>query len=68
MRSGSKDFSLIEANVMFTLERVLNNCRFVNSIVVGIRDVFFETGLNGSTFFSNVGFPTQIRNLVDALG
>ena len=51
MRSGGKDFSLIKANVMFRLERVFNDCRFVNSIMIGISDVFFETDLNGSTCF-----------------
>ena len=45
MRSGGKDFSLIEANVMFRLERVFGDCIFVNSIMIGINDVFFETGL-----------------------
>ena len=53
-----KDFSLIEANVMFRLERVLSNYRFVNLIMIGIIGVFFETILNGSTCLSNVGFST----------
>ena len=58
MRSGGKDFSLIEANVKFRLERVFSDCIFVNSIMIGIIEVFFETSLNGSTCLSNVGFPT----------
>ena len=45
MRSGGKDFSLIEANVMFRLERVFDDCIFVNSIMIGINDVFFGMGL-----------------------
>ena len=57
MRNGGKDFS-IEANVMFRLEKVFNDCQFVNSIMIGISDVFFETDLNGSTYLSNVGSPT----------
>ena len=58
MRSGGKDFNLIESNAMFRLEIVFNDYRFVKSIMIGISDVFFERGLNGSTYLSNVGSPT----------
>ena len=61
MGSEGNDFSLIEANVMFRLERVFSDCSFVNSIMIDINDVFFETGLNGSTCLSNVGYPHKQR-------
>ena len=68
MRSGGNNLSLTEENWMFRLEREFNSCRFVNLIMIGISDVFFEMGLDGSTCLSNVGFPSWTRNLVDAMG
>ena len=59
MISGGKDFSLIEANVMFRLERVFRDSIYVNSIMIGISDVFFEMCLNESTCLSNVVFPHE---------
>ena len=59
MRSGGKDFSLIEANVMFILERVFNNCIFSNLIITGIRDTLFEMGVGVISTDPSSDFPVH---------
>ena len=66
MRSGSQKFYLVKTYEMFGVEGVFRYGRFVHVIVVSIRHMFFQLGLDGSTGLANIRFSARTRNLVDS--
>ena len=66
VRGRRKKFGLIKANEVFGFEGVLSYGKNLEMIMISIFNVFLEMGLNGSTCFPNIGFSTQVRNLVNS--
>lgn len=67
MWSVSKDPALTKANGIISLKRVLSYGRFDEVLMIGIRDVFFQSGLNRVASFTNIGFAKGAWALINSL-